>query len=164
MVSGPHSFWDFSQAPQTLYLGPELGSLSLTHPSCVPALVNGNVHLTLQPDLGCLSRHLLSLHSVYPLPLSICLQASPCISPLSFQCYHVATLLSLYWSEALQKPSRGPFPTLSLSSPSHPIFLQPEALSLHPNYDLITPLLKIPSRFGTTLGIKSTLVSCSHTP
>lgn len=43
-MGGPHCFWNFSQAPQTLDLGPKPGLLLLIHSYCVSAFMSDSVH------------------------------------------------------------------------------------------------------------------------
>lgn len=142
-----HCFWNFSQAPQTLHPGPAPGSLSLTHPSFVSAVVNGKVHSALQPKRGCLHRCLLSDHPVHPLPPSVCLQGFPPVS-------HLHSHLTAAYLTGLEtcSPLKGPSPSPPLFSPLCPSLHQAIlsscslGLSLHCKSDLITPILKNPSR------------------
>lgn len=139
---------------------PAPGSLSLTHPSFVSAVVNGKVHSALRPKCGRLHRCLFSDHPVRPLPPSVCLQGFPPISPLGFHrpMYTPTSqpLTSLVWRPAV--PSKGLPPVCP--SPVHSAALFPK-LSYLPavwgslsiaNLTLSLPFLKthqgLPQRSG----------------
>lgn len=124
-MGGPHCFWNFSQAPQTLDLGSRSGSLPLTHPYCVSAWVSGSVHPALQPKLD-LPRCLLYLHSLHlssPISLS---PRPPYTSPFRLPS-------SIHWHSLVWSPAAAPsqaFPHSALTFPTYPIFLQ-SGESLH---------------------------------
>lgn len=143
MVGGPHCFWNFSQAPQTLDLGPKPGLLPLTHPYCIPALLNGSVHPARQPKPD-LPRCHLYLHSVHPpSPISMSPRPpynSPLCLPSSIHCH--LTGLEPCSSALSGLPQLCPH----LSNLSYLTAVWG-----------ISPFLKIPSRLPTTLRLKPTL-------
>lgn len=99
------------------------------------------------------------------IPFPISLFSSPFLGlPTRLSQPHLHPHLTAVYLTGLETCSRPPqraFPTLSLSCPSYPVFLQSGVISLHCKSDLITPILD-PSWSPTALRIKSHFLTCSQ--